>query len=167
MAVCQAQEVLSCCKCQRNRRQSQRTTSSIAGLYAQCNLPKHFSEIMNLSQNLFLLASKSFYVVRKKKCFSPPPTAKSGNAQGSPSLLLMSPRTVTDTNGYDPELTPKAGRVRQPWQKFVPSPSSASPSGSILKRAGSLPTLIADTPGSSGGKRRVKFSDPPVSEQVC
>lgn len=97
---------------------------------------------------------------------SPPPTAKNGNAQGSPSLLLMSPRTVTDANGYDPELTPKAGRVRQPWQKFVPSPSSASPSGSILKRAGSLPTLIADTPGSSGGKRRVKFSDPPVSEQV-
>ena len=32
--------------------------------------------------------------------------------------------------------------VWQPWQKFVPSPSSASPSGSILKRAGSMPSLV-------------------------
>ena len=59
----------------------------------------------------------------------------------------------------------------KPWQKFVPSPSGASPTASILKRTESpLPSDNGDNSDSSNGttikRRRVKFTDPPVSEQV-
>ena len=59
----------------------------------------------------------------------------------------------------------------KPWQKFVPSPSGASPTASILKRTESpLPSENGDISDSGNGsvikRRRVKFSDPPVSEQV-
>ena len=72
--------------------------------------------------------------------------------------MLMSPRVDKD----DVPSTPKHNR---PWQRFFPSPSSASPSASILKRAGSLPGA-SSSPECSGKRRRVKFCDPPVSEQV-
>ena len=59
----------------------------------------------------------------------------------------------------------------KPWQKFVPSPSGASPTASILKRTESPLQLdntdYNDISSSSTIKRRkVKFTDPPVSEQV-
>ena len=59
----------------------------------------------------------------------------------------------------------------KPWQKFVPSPSGASPTASILKRTESpIPSEYGDISDSGNGsaikRRRVKFSDPPVSEQV-
>ena len=60
----------------------------------------------------------------------------------------------------------------KPWQKFAPSPSSASPTASILKRTESpAPVEMGDisegtTVSSIIKRRRVKFSDPPVSEQV-
>ena len=59
----------------------------------------------------------------------------------------------------------------KPWQKFVPSPSGASPTASILKRTESPLQLDnadnSDISSSSTIKRRkVKFTDPPVSEQV-
>ena len=58
----------------------------------------------------------------------------------------------------------------KPWQKFAPSPSSASPTASILKRTES-PVSLEHVDGSEGvnsdiKRRRVKFTDPPVSEQV-
>ena len=60
--------------------------------------------------------------------------------------------------------------IIKPWQKFVPSPSSASPTASILKRTES--PVLSDNGDSDGTnssavkRRRVKFTDPPVSEQV-
>lgn len=57
----------------------------------------------------------------------------------------------------------------QPWQKFAPSPSDASPSVSILKRlektgGASSPSSECEAPPVK--RRRVQFKDPPVSEQV-
>ena len=68
--------------------------------------------------------------------------------------------------------TPKSLQpdVIKPWQKFVPSPSSASPTASILKRTESpIPSDNGDSDGTNSSavkRRRVKFTDPPVSEQV-
>ena len=60
----------------------------------------------------------------------------------------------------------------KPWQRFAPSPSSASPTASILKRTESPASVeMGDIPertivSSTIKRRRVKFSEPPVSEQV-
>ena len=73
-------------------------------------------------------------------------------------------------------IPPPDGIEAKPWQKFQPSPSDASPTASILKRAMESPaaaemgcTDVAegiDTLGSATKRHRVKFTDPPVSEQV-
>lgn len=72
--------------------------------------------------------------------------------------LLATPKSLQDPN------------TSKPWQKFAPSPSSASPTASILKRTES-PVSLEHVDGSEGvnsdiKRRRVKFTDPPVSEQV-
>ena len=49
---------------------------------------------------------------------------------------------------------------KKPWERFAPSPSNASPSASILKKA-------SDDPSQPPPKRRrVQFTDPPVSDQA-
>ncbi len=79
-------------------------------------------------------------------------TACSSIAAGSPNQMLMSPRVELNTDVNTTPTQPK------PWQKFAPSPSNASPSASILKRT------TSETPPRK--RRRVQFTDPPVSDQV-
>lgn len=67
--------------------------------------------------------------------------------------MLMSPRVELNTDVNTTPTQPK------PWQKFAPSPSNASPSASILKR-----NTSEETPPRK--RRRVQFTDPPVSDQV-
>ena len=86
----------------------------------------------------------------KEKCSTP----SIQNCSESPSQLLMSPRVESDSLLTTPT-QPK------PWQKHVPSPCDASPSASILKRSAS--DMEQQPPIK---RRRVQFTDPPVSDQV-
>ena len=93
----------------------------------------------------------------KEKSDNSPSTSAACNsiANGSPSQMLMSPRVELNTDVNTTPTQPK------PWQKYAPSPSDASPSGSILKRI--TTTEDAQPPKK---RRRVQFTDPPVSDQV-
>lgn len=107
-----------------------------------------------------------------------PSTASSCSSNGSPNPMLMSPMPVLATKS-NPEtrrdvealLTTPTQSGNQPWQKFVPSPCDASPSAGILKRSTSEVGLIELVAGKNDEahplkRRRVQFTDPPVSEQV-
>ena len=100
----------------------------------------------------------------KAKGSSPTATAVSvprGPQEGSSSgaAPLMSPRP-------DILLATPTSSGRQAWQKFAPSPSNASPSCSILKKSVSMDSSFADDQSPPVKRRRVQFSDPPVSEKV-
>ena len=79
----------------------------------------------------------------------------------------MSPRPALKSLNND-IMTPTQPK-REAWQKFVPSPCDASPSSSILKRSNtsdetSINEVVVAAPPLK--KRRVQFTDPPVSDQV-
>ena len=79
----------------------------------------------------------------------------------------MSPRPDLKSLNND-TMTPTQPK-REAWQKFVPSPCDASPSSSILKRSNtsdetSINEVVVAAPPLK--KRRVQFTDPPVSDQV-
>merc|ERR550519_2659078 len=95
--------------------------------------------------------------------FSRPPPAALGEPPASPAASFSSPK---------PELN-KA----MPWVKYKPSPSSASPSASILKRKGidaDASSNCEDSPVSAKNARldtslngrRVHFNEDPVSDSV-
>ena len=82
-------------------------------------------------------------------------------------MSLMSPRPALKSLNND-IMTPTQPK-REAWQKFVPSPCDASPSSSILKRSNtsdetSINEVVVAAPPLK--KRRVQFTDPPVSDQV-
>ena len=88
------------------------------------------------------------------------PSTASTCSSSSPSSQLMSPRPDGSL-----DTTPKQSEKKKPWQKFEPSPRSASPG--ILKRSLSTTSLEeADNVQPCQKKRKVQFTDPPVSEEV-
>ncbi len=92
------------------------------------------------------------------------------NASRTP---LMSPK-VSLPGGKDPLSTPTSRQQRPPWEKFQPSPSDASPSASILKKAfsegdGASPRGSNGATGGGGPpskRRKVQFKEPCVSDKV-
>merc|ERR1719220_858851 len=83
------------------------------------------------------------------------------DAVSSPSPPLLSPKVPNDNQ-------------RRPWVKYAPSPSSASPTASCLKRsADELDSSLEGSPVSSAkrprislGPRKVHFPENPVSDSV-
>ena len=109
----------------------------------------------------------------KQQKISSSPGSQSNSSQDSPTtssysqLSLMSPRPALKSLNND-IMTPTQPK-REAWQKFVPSPCDASPSSSILKRSNtsdetSINEVVVAAPPLK--KRRVQFTDPPVSDQV-
>merc|ERR1719266_411180 len=84
------------------------------------------------------------------------------DAISSPSPPLLSPKVT------------KVGESKRPWVKYAPSPSSASPTASCLKRsADELDSSLEGSPVSSAkrprislGPRKVHFPENPVSDSV-
>ena len=113
----------------------------------------------------------------KAKAESPTSSAcAAGSSASSPNPMLMSPRPELPKKSIDSlGVSTPTQSGNQPWQKFVPSPCDASPSAGILKRSASIDTSQSDDPANDEAKkteappvkrRRVQFTDPPVSDQV-
>ena len=99
----------------------------------------------------------------------PPASPAPAGSSNKPTGILTTPTSSRGTPGS-----------RNPWEKFQPSPSTASPSAGILKKtksmegaknkpteAGGLPEASPISSGAPPSKRRmVQFTDPPVSDRV-
>lgn len=109
-------------------------------------------------------------------------SSSSGSSTTTSMPPLMSPKVTLDSgkglSGEDLLVTP-THRRKEPWEKYVPSPSDASPSASILKKR--KKRLLEDQEQQdqdiqegetmddgppSLKRRRVQFTNPPVSERV-
>ena len=105
------------------------------------------------------LAGRGARLLEMSKAKGQSPTTDKGSSSSSSNLPIMSPKAVPDV------LATPTSRQRPPWEKFQPSPSDASPSASILKKAFSE----GDKEGSGGPpskRRKVQFKEPCVSDKV-
>ncbi len=95
-------------------------------------------------------------------------------AKGQSPLAMEKAASVTGANA--PLMSPKisasdvlstpTNRGRSPWEKFQPSPSDASPSASILKKALSEGSESNSSGPPSAKRRKVQFKEPCVSDKV-